>query len=180
MLAIFTSSVHAWECEIHADRETSHDYVIIGVAQEESTLPCPPDPPDFYCRMCIRHQEERLLQLVYKEVINSDYRWSIEINPHGGVGAPPDVQTTTQLSWNFSSIPQTYTIQLIDNDNNIVVCDMRRVNSVDIIGIDSWYTYTVIATPGSSSAPKYDVNGDCILDLKDVIFLLKQMTAINQ
>ncbi|ETR68466.1 MAG: hypothetical protein OMM_10506, partial [Candidatus Magnetoglobus multicellularis str. Araruama] len=59
LVAIFTNSVYAWECEIHADRETSHDYVIIGVAQEESSLSCPPDPPDFYCRMCIRHQGER-------------------------------------------------------------------------------------------------------------------------
>jgi hypothetical protein len=180
MVAILSNSVHAWECEIRADRESSHDYVIIGVAQEESSLPCPPDPPDFYCRMCIRHQEERFLQLVYKEVVNGEYRWSLEINPNGGIGGPPGSTTTTLLKWDFSSIPETYTIQLIDNDNNIVVCDMRQIESVDIIGKNNWYTYTVIATPGSGSASRYDMNGDCILDLKDVIFLLKQMTEINQ
>jgi len=167
--------VYAWEVEVHADRELSHDYVIIGVDTEGSFISCPPAPPDFYCRICIEGAEDNFMKLIHQEVENSDYKWTILVNPHGNIGPPVDLTCT--LSWDLSSAPNQYIFQLLDQNNTIVVNDMSKQEYYDVSGLGTFYTYNIIAKSNPITDLQYDINNDGVVNLGDVIFLLKTLTG---
>jgi len=198
VLSVFifiTHSYAAWQTTINAKRDDSQPYVTIGISETPDSKAAPPEPPDFKCFMYIESSidsEEKLKKDIQQQD-QCNYQWVLAINPHG-VGIPDPLVCT--LSWDSSQLgPGSF--QLIEGKTlfgNVVVADMKSVNSIDIAGKNKYYYYSIVNQPGldnliyifqvlagftdTNTIICSDIIADHKIQLDDGIFILQQIAGM--
>jgi hypothetical protein len=111
------------------------------------------------------------------------YHWIIAINPHGNL--PPPESRSATISWDTATFnPSGYyrLRQGYDGTGEIVIADMTKKSEHKITGGDSVQYFTLeYSTTGFNDVPKIigDADGSGVVDLKDVIVVLRIMSGIE-
>ena len=152
-----------WESTLTLSRETSQPAVTIGVKAEASTLEAPPLPPEYYASLILNRYDisdwTSKLSVDIRASGEATYCWGLSLNPHGNMGAP--MAMTSVLSWDFSSLPGTFELREgYQCNGNVVVADMKTVQSHDISGtnVDQYFNIVHVPDPGCTNDPTITIS----------------------
>ena len=150
------ASLDNWELTLNLNGDASSFTLTIGNGEIADYTPAPPAPPQYsvwgelYETDWSSGPYFRMIQPAGSDISV----WLINIDPNGN--AAPPVAGTTLLSWDTESIPTQGLLSLINESGDILVEDMRTVESLEIIGTESSHFEILFSTTlgiGSSESP---------------------------
>ncbi|MBF0452283.1 MAG: hypothetical protein HQK75_16395, partial [Candidatus Magnetomorum sp.] len=148
---MITMSDRSWQATFNAMGENLggafKSSVVWGVESVESSLPAPPLPPDYSCRMTIipvpNWSEERSIDI--QPYGFNTYSTVLAINPHGSAGSPEPRSCT--ITWNPLEFTPSGYYKLRSGYNgtgNEVIANLRDTRQLVVTGEDEIQYFTLI------------------------------------
>jgi len=187
MILIVSSISHAscWKAKIMGERENSKPKVLIGIGDEDMTLPYPPEPPEDKCIIqLLANDKTKRLTTDIKQSGSLNYEWLLLVNPHG---QSPIGNTTCTLSWSLGN-----GFSLTDFEDNVLIDDMNQVTTYPVTSmVDQYLRYKIKYQPtqfglstlirnlqilsGIQTSTWEDINCNKTIELADAIMLFKEI-----
>ena len=157
------ASLDDWELALNLDNDANSFNLHIGCSENMDNIPAPPAPPQYsvwgelYASDWSAGPYFRMIQPSGADISI----WVITIDPNGN--ANPQTSGLAVLSWDVGSIPAQGLLSLVSSDDEILVEDMRVIESLEISGSEVVHYEIVFNTTLGVGSPNNSMPADYIL-----------------